>query len=223
MKPALAIGVCMACFAQAQPALEIPRLKTTIDIGGHPIEIAAWGSVSSMSLDLTVDLGALQEHLTQVLAAELNRSDECGDRITVERASIAPDAPASKLAATIQYERYVCGKAFGKRIVKKLAGGNATVEIKLTPEVAAENSISIDAELVGLGDLGDSIREVISDGVESAIQKSADLKTVLPAALQKAVTIQTVRFADGGAGRLWLTVTGTLQLSREQVRAVVGQ
>ena len=222
MKPALARVLCMACFAQDQAPLEIPRLKATIDIGGQPIEIAAWGSVSSAGLELTVDLGAFQEHLTQVLAAELNRSDECGDRITIERAAITPEAPASRVAATIQYERYVCGKALGKRVVKKVAGGHATVDMKLTPEVAAENSISLDVEPLGPSAL-DSIRDEVGDAIESAIQKSADLKTLLPAGLQNTVTIQSVRFSDGGSGRLHLSVTGEVHVSSERVRAVVGQ
>jgi hypothetical protein len=71
--------------------------------------------------------------------------------------------------------------------------------------------------------IGDSIREKIASGVESAIQKLTNLKSTLPAGIGKAVTIQTVQFADGGAGRLWLTIAAEVRLSADQLRGAVGQ
>jgi hypothetical protein len=81
----------------------------------------------------------------------------------------------------------------------------------------------MDAELVGSGGLGDSIREQVSDAIESAIQKAADLKIALPEAVQKAATIESVGFADGGSGRLWLSIRGTLHIAPDRLREVVGQ
>jgi hypothetical protein len=80
--------------------------------------------------------------------------------------------------------------------------------------------------LLRSGSLRDSIREKIASSVESAIQKSANLKATLPAQIGNAAAIQSVQFADGGAGRLWLIITGEVRLSPEQLRGVakaVGQ
>jgi hypothetical protein len=169
-----------------------------------------------------------------VLGAQLNRSERCGERLTVEKAVLAPEAPAGVLTANINFERYACVKALGKQIVKRLVGGHVVIEVNLTPSVA-ENGIMLTAkvrkidadgslgEVLRSGSLGDSIREKIEDSIESAIQKSADLKLALPAEIGDAATIQTVQFADGGSGRLWLTIAAQVRLSAEQLRGIVGK
>jgi hypothetical protein len=240
----LLLGVLFAtgCLAQAQtgvPTLKIPPVKASIDLEKQPVEITLWGSVSpaasgAFALALTVDLGDFQGHLTHVLAAQLNRSDRCGDRLSVERAVIAPSAPSGVLTANVNFERFDCVKAFGKQMAKRLVGGHGVIEVNLTPSVE-ENDIALAAEVrkVGadgsLGDVlrsgsfGDSLRQKIAASMESAIQKSANLKSTLPAALEKAVTIETVQFADGGSGRLWLTIGGEVRLTAEQLRGAMGQ
>jgi len=240
MKPALAaLSVLMACGQSDVPVLTLPPVKTTIQIDQQAIEITLWGTASAASagqlaLALTVDLTDLQKHLTPLLAAQLNRSDRCGERLSVERGAMAPTAPGSALTVNVNLEQFACVKAFGKEIVKRLVGGHGVIEVKLTPEVG-DNNISLDAEvrkieadgslgdLLRSGSLGDSLREEISDSIESAIQKAADLKGILPAAIGNAVTIETVQFADGGAGKLWLTIGGEVRLSADQLRHAVGQ
>jgi hypothetical protein len=230
-------------MAQAQPGsasgkpaiLKIPPVKTSLDLDHQPVEISVWGTVSPaasgiFALALTVDLGGLQTNLMPVLAAELNRSDRCGERLTVEKAVLAPAAPAGVLTANVNFERYACVKVLGKEIVKRLVGGHGVIEVNLTPSVD-DNDIMLTAEtrkidadgslgdLLRSGSFGDSIREKIGDSIEEAIQKSADLKLTLPAALGDAASIQTVQFADGGAGRLWLMIGGEVHLSAEQFRS----
>ncbi len=233
-------ALALASIAQAQPAtLKIPPVKTSLDLDHQTVEISVWGTLSPaatgiFALALTVDLGGLQTNLTPMLAAELNRSDRCGERLTVEKATLAPEAPAGVLTANVNFERYACVKLLGKEIVKRLVGGHGVIEVKLTPSVD-ENDIMLTAEVRkidadgALGDLlrsdslGDSLREQIGDSIEDAIQKSADLKLALPAAIEDAATIQTVQFADGGAGRLWLVMGGEIRLSADQLRGVVGK
>jgi hypothetical protein len=209
------------CVAQAQPGsptLKIPPVKATINLDKQPIEVTVWGTVSpapsgSFALALTVDLGDLQANLTPVLSAQLNRSDRCGERLSVEKATLAPEAPSSVLTANVNFERYHCVKALGKQIAKRLVGGHAVIAVNLAPSVV-ENGIEITAqvrkidadgslgEVLRSGSLGDSIRDKIASSIESAIQKSADLKATLPAEIGNAASLQTVQFADGGAGRL---------------------
>jgi|HubBroStandDraft_6_1064221.scaffolds.fasta_scaffold337348_2 hypothetical protein len=245
--PVFAAALGLASIAQAQPGiasgnraiLTIPPVKTSLDLDHQTVEISLWGTVSPTSpgifaLALTVDLGGLQTNLTPMLAAELNRSDRCGERLTVEKAVLAPAAPAGVLIANVNFERYACVKVLGKEIVKRLVGGHGVIEVNLTPSVD-ENDIMLTAEvrkidadgtlgdLLRSGSLGDSLREKIGDSIEEAIQKSADLKLALPGVIEDAATIQMVQFADGGAGRLWLTIGGEVRLSAEQLRGVVGK
>jgi len=239
----LSLSIALFCAAlavfPAEAQLKIPPVKTSIKLDQQQVEITFWGTLSpqpsgSFALALTVDLGDFQEHLTPVLSAQLAKSDRCGDRLSVGRAAIAPTAPSSLLTANVNFERFGCVKAFGKQISKRLLGGRAVVEVNLTPAVE-ENDIALTAEVRkidadgSLGEVlrsdsvGDSIREKISSAVESAIQKLTNLKSTLPSGIGSAVSIETVQFADGGAGRLWLTIGAEVRLTPEQLRGLVGQ
>jgi hypothetical protein len=235
----LLAAVSLAQAQTSNPPIKIPPVKVSVNLDQQPVEITLWGTVSpgpsgTFALALTVDLGGFQEHLTPILAAHLNRSDRCGDRLSVERAVIAPTAPSGLLTANVNFERYGCVKAFGKEITKRLVGGKGVIAVNLTPSVA-ENEIEIDAEVRKIdaggslgevlrsGSFGDSIRQKIADSVESSIRKAAKLKSTLPAALEQAVSIETVQFADGGSGRLWLTIAGEVRLSAEELRRAMAR
>ncbi len=234
-----ALAVCQAGAQTGNATLKISPVKTSIKLDEQQVEITLWGTLSpkpsgNVALALTVDLGDFQEHLTPVLSAQLARSDRCGDRLSVERAAMAPSAPSSLLTANVNFERFGCVKAFGKQIAKRLLGGHAVIEVNLTPAVE-ENAIALNAEVRKIDadgslddalrsdSVGDSIRDKISSAVESAIQKLTNLKSALPSGIGNAVSIETVQFADGGAGRLWLTIGAEVRLSADQLRGVVGQ
>jgi hypothetical protein len=210
------------------------QVKTSLNIEGQPVEIKAWGAVSVapsglFGLALTVDLGNFQENITPVLSAQLNRSDRCGERLSVQRAALVPAAPSAALTVYVHYERFGCVKALGKEIVKRLAGGDGVVDLNLTPSVG-ENGIALAAqvrkidadgslgELLRSGSLGDSIRDKIAASIESAVRKSANLKSTLPPEIENVAAIQTLQFADGGAGRLWLILAGEVRIPAEQLR-----
>ena len=132
-----ALAIC-----QAQTLLKIPPVKASINLNKQPVEITLWGTLSpstpgNFTLALTVDLGDLQEHLTPVLTSQLNRSDRCGDRLSLDRAALVPSAPSGVLTANVNFERFACVKAFGKQIAKRLLGGHAVIEVNLTPELGA--------------------------------------------------------------------------------------
>lgn len=236
------VVVCTAqavvCLAQPD-ALQIPPMKSSLALEGQPVAVTVWGAVSqapsgSFRLSATVDLGDFQAHLTPILAAQLNKSDRCGERLTVNRAVLTPSAPAGLLTAYVHFERFACAKVLGKEVVKRLVGGDAVVEVNLTP-VVAENHIALTAEVRKIdadgslgealhsGSFGDSIREKIKTSIESSIQKSANLKSALPSGLEDVATLRTIRFSDGGAGRLWLTVDGEVRLTAEQFRGLAKQ
>jgi hypothetical protein len=230
MRFAAGLIFAVVCLAQENP-VKLPPLKTSLTLEGQPISVTVWGSISPTHLSGTVDLSDFQEHLTPILAAQLNRSDRCGERLTVQQVTLAP---GGLLTANVHYERYACAKALGKEITKRLVGGNAVIEVSLAPAVA-DNHISMNAEVRKIdadgslgealrsGSFGDSIRQKIATSIESSIRKSADLKSTLPEGVEKVVTLEAVHFTDGGSGRLWLTIDGELHLSREQFEGLEKQ
>ena len=227
--------VCTAQVRNEGPTLRIPQVHATFDLDGQPVPISAWGTLSivpagTYRLALTMDLGGLQEFLTPLLRAQLNRSDRCGERLSVERATIAPAAPAAQLAADVHYERFACVKAFGKEMVKRLVAGNGVLDVNLIPSaqdkrvelaalirrVEADGSLG---ELLRSGSLGDTIREKIAAGIQRALEKAVNLHATLPMAIEEAATLESAEFADGGSGRLWIALAGTVHLSPAQFQA----
>jgi len=227
MRLAAGLIAAVVCLAQTD-TLKLPPLKTSITVEGQPVAITVWGAVSPAHLSATVDLGDFQDHLTPILAAQLNRSDRCGERLSVEKVVLAP---SGVLTANVHYEHFACAKAFGKEIAKRLVGGDAVVEVKLTPSIV-EGHIAMDAEVRKIeadgslgealhsGSFGDSIRQKIAANMESSIRKSADLKSALPDAVERIATLESARFIDGGAGRLWLGLDGALHLSSDQFQGL---
>ena len=220
----------VVCVAQSE-GVKLGPLKTSVALEGQPVDVSVWGTVSRAHLKATVDLGDFQQHLTPIMAAQLNRSDKCGERLSVEQAALAP---SGLLTATVHYERFACAKALGKEIVKRLVGGNAVVEVSLTPTVT-DNHLAMTAEvrkidadgslgeMLRSGSFGDSLKQKISTSIESSIEKSANLKSTLPAGMDEIAHLQAVQFADGGSGRLWLTIDGELHLSAEQFDGLAKQ
>jgi hypothetical protein len=121
----------------------------------------------------------------------------------------------------------------GKQEVKRLIGGDAVVQMKLTPSVeeshtglrlAAElGPIEADGslgELLRTRNLGEMLREKIQAVILSALQKGLDLGAILPPVLQGSVTIQDAGFRDAGSGRLIVTLDGQVRITDEQLGAL---
>jgi len=210
-----------AC-ARPSDAIKIPPVETSFDVKGQLVKITAWGDIvndpAGSRLALTADLHALQENISALLAAELNRNDRCGERLTVESATLEAASPSAILTGHMHVERWACAKAFGRDIAKRLAGGNAVVTVKLTPSagldgVAIVSEVQkIDAEgslgeLLRGSNLGDMVKQKIAAGIESSLRKALDLKSALPAP----VTMKSARFDKSPEGRLLLSVTGVLR------------
>lgn len=226
----------------ADPTWLVPPLTTRIDVQGQPLEVTVSGTLAAapsvngqeaIRVKLDADLADLQRNLTPLLAARLNQSNRCGERLSVERATLVPEAPTGLLTAQVHFEKWGCVKAFGKEVVKKLVTGEGTVGVKLTPEVTGGNTLrlaadvtSIDAtgpvgDLLRSGSLGDAVREKIRDAVLSALQKSTDLQAALPGAVQEIAAIRGAEFRDGGEGRLVLSVESEIRMSEEQARTLL--
>jgi hypothetical protein len=162
---------------------KIPPVKIPLNIKTQQITIIASGlitmgakdhGVNTLSVDLTADLADLQQNFTALLASELDKDERCGDRIRIEDAKLTPAEPASFAVVQLHYERWGCAKLLGKQEVKRLIGGDALVQMKLTPSVGENHTDlrlaaelgSIEAagslgELLRTGTLGEMLREKI--------------------------------------------------------------
>lgn len=233
------LAAAAACFAVwcAEPVLRIPPIVTRIDVHGQPVQIAVSGNVftsaasggqETIRLDLNADFADFQHNLTAILAAQLNQSNRCGERLNVLDAKLIPAPPSAALTLTAHIEKWACAKAFGKEIVKRLVGGDGVIGVRLTARVDG-GAIKLAAEVTSIdanGSLGellrsDAMREKIRSTVVSAVEKSTDFKAALPAAVQEIVSIQKVDFIEPEKGRLALAITSEVRIPAEQARGLL--
>ena len=241
----LAIGVSPLGAAVQNVVFKIPPVKIPLEVKDQPITITASAilTVSSkdrnltiLSLQLTGDLSDLQSNLTALLSSQMDKDDRCGDRVTIQNAALKPVDPASIAVVQLHVERWACVKLLGKQVAKRVLGGDAQIQIKLTPaidtdstelqlvpevgEIQADGSLG---ELLRSGALGDALREKIRNSILSALHKGTNLGATLPQAVQGYVTIQNAEFKDAGDGRLLVVLDGAARITQEQVKLLSDQ
>jgi hypothetical protein len=241
----LAIGAS-PLFATAQNAVfKIPPVKIPLDIKDQPITITASAiltlttkdrNLRILNIQLTGDLSELQRDLTNLLSSQLDKDDRCGERVAIQNATLNPSQPASVAVVQLHVERWACVKVLGKQAAKKLLGGDAQIQIKLTPAIDKDSTelrlvpevgdIQADGslgELLRSGALGDTIRDKIRSSILSALQKGTNLAATLPLAVQGYVTIQNAEFRDAGDGSLLVVLDGEARITQEQVKLLSEQ
>jgi hypothetical protein len=236
----------MPATADAQNVtFKIPPVKIPITIKDQAINITASALISMVSKDrdvnmfrlqLNADLSELQQHMTELLSSQLDKDDRCGDRITIQDATLVPADPVSLASVHLHYERWACVKAFGKQQAKRLVGGNVMIPLKLTPGVDENKTqlrlvpevgtIEADGslgELLRSGALGEMIKEKIRTSILSAMQKGTNLSATLPPAVQGYATVENAAFKDAGSGRLMVVLEGQVRITKEQVQQLSQQ
>jgi hypothetical protein len=240
----VAFILLLAAFASPLLAenetFKIPPVKIPLTIKDQHVTIVASGLITTapkshglnlLNLELTADLSDLQQNLAALLASGLDKDNRCADRIQIQDATITPIEPASLVVVQLHYERWVCAKLFGKQQVQKLIGGNAVIQVKLTPSVGKNHTevwltpelgpIQADGtlgELLRAENLGEIVRDKIQDAILSATQKGLDFNAILPPVLQGSVTMQDARFRDDGSGRLIVTLDAQAQITDDQLQ-----
>jgi len=240
------MGGASPVLAKEQAAtFKIPPVKIPLNVKDQKLMITASGLITLirkegglniLKLELSADLADLQANLTDVMIEALDKSDRCGDRIAIQHATLVPEDPASLAVVQLHYERWACAKIFGKQEAKKVTGGNAVMQMKLTPAVEENNTelrlvpevgpIEADGslgELLRSGPLGEMLREKIRKAILSALQKGTDLSATLPPAVQGYAAIRNAQFRDGGLGRLVAVLGGEIRISDEQIQALSRQ
>ena len=220
----------------------LPQVSTPVMIGSRTIPVAVAGELSqtaaengqrTFKLTRIADLSELQQNITELLSAQLNSSQMCGERVAIKQARLTPSAPASLLVMRLHFERWTCSRIAGQQSANELAEDDGTVEVKLTPgidkselKLASEfghiDATAMLADSLRSGSLGEDLRDKITQLLLTAMRAGADFKT-LPPAVQNSATIQTARFVDAGAGVLRVALGGQVQISNEQADQLASQ
>ena len=224
---------------------KIPPVKIPVNVKDHQVTLAASALITLktksqgmniLNLRITGDLSDLQQNMTELLSAALDKDDHCGERIAIQHATLTPTEPGSLAVVQLHYEKWGCAKVFGKQQAKRLVGGNAVMQMTLTPSIEEDGSelrlvpevgpIQADGslgELLRSGTFGEMLREKIRNAILSALQKGSNLKATLPPAVQDYAKIKEARFQDGGADRLLVILDGEIQITNEQIQALAKQ
>jgi hypothetical protein len=238
------LSITLLSAFPAELMFRIPPVTTTVPFADQPVAVivsgtiqvaASGGTGGVVRMKLDADLSDLQRQITPVLRAELSQDNRCGDRLSVDQATLSQAAPASLLTASVHYEKWGCAKAFGKEIVKKLIGGNGVIRMRLTPMLENSETVQLRAEVLSIdadGQLGEALRsgsfgaalqEKIRKTIVSAIEKSTKLTESLPPAVRSVVALRSVQFLDGGEGALWLSLAGEAQITADQASDLADQ
>jgi hypothetical protein len=184
-------------------------------------------------LKLTADLSDLQQNITAILRSQLNRDPRCGERTTIQQASFTPLAADGLVVVDVHYERWVCPP--GRESPMEVTSGEGEIEIKLSasvdpktglllvPEISRVTAVGSLRDLLRSGDLGVTLRDAVAAALLSALQKTADLQTALPPAVQQSTTLQKAQFQEAGVDQLSLVLEGQLQLSDAQLAQFTDQ
>jgi hypothetical protein len=232
--------VCVA----AEFAFDLPAVPLSVDLNGQQMTINTSGEVSVtplppgsgdqiFKLTIQADLGDFQSHLTHLLQTQLDKSETCGDRISITDAVLKPTAPSADLAVQLHAERWLCVKEVGRDNVRKLIGGEAIVHVTVTPRL--ENNLpAIDAtpgaiepagavaNLLRTGPAVFALRDSITKSLSMVLQTSDLLANAVPVTdAARLITLQSAAFGDRGSGRLQLDLTGRMQLHQDQVSSVL--
>jgi len=218
-------------FAPVKSTAKIGNQTTAVNIAGAISQTAAQNGQRTFKLEMVADLLDLQQNITQFLRPEIEKASGCGERLALRQASIAPSAPSSTLILQLHYERWSCRGS----ISSEIAEGDGSVDIKLTPAVQKSNSLTLAAEFSRIdasgmmsdslrsGDLGDELRDRVSQSLLAAMQAGADFRTTLPPAVQSSAVVQSVKFRDATAGRLTVVFDGKMEVSNDQVKLMASQ
>ena len=239
---ALAMGVSAIHASGNSITFKIPPVMIPLKIKDQQATIVASAIITlvaqsrglnTLKLEFTADLSNLQRNMTGLLSSALDKDDRCGDRIDIQNATLTPVDPAALATVQLHYERWVCAKLFGKQEDKRLIGGNAMIQMKLTPAVEENNTelrlvlelgpVEADGslgELLRSGTLGEVLRDKIQSAILAALKKGTDLSATLPSAVQGYVTIQDAQFKDSGSGRLAAVLDGEGRITNEQLQAL---
>ena len=225
-------------------AFTLPQVKRPAKVANQTLTVATSGVLSQVStqngrrtfrLALVADLSDLQQNVTQLMRAAIDKSDRCGERLAVRQAMFSPAGSARLLTLSLHYERWACGQVPGSLVPTEIAEGDGTVELKLTAALDKTNTLKIAAvignidaagmlrEALRSGSLGEDLRDKVANLVLSAARAVGDFKAVLPPAVQDFAVLQSASFQDTLVDNLTLVLGGQIEINGQQADLLASQ
>jgi hypothetical protein len=222
-------------------AFKLLPVKNSVMFANQSIAITTSGVISkgvadagqnTFKLELTADLSDLQQNITEVLRAQLDKANRCGERIAIRSATLTPLAPASLVTVQLHFERWAC---FGRDTINEMAEGNGTIEVKLTaavgedgtlrlvPEIGRIEAEGLVGELLRSGSLGEALRDKITESLLSTMHRGGDFNATLPPAAQGYATLHHAQFEGTGSGKLTVVLEGEIRVSNEKATALTSE
>ena len=222
-------------------AFNLPTARNTVNFANQAVIVTTAGAISKgvenggqnlFEMELTADMSDLQQTIASVLHAQLDKADQCGERIALQTASLTPQESIGLVVAQLHYERWTCTTMFGRQNMNEIVEGNTTIEVKLTPAVAVDGTLQmaaqlgrIDAEglvaeLLRSGALGEWLRDKIADSTLTALHQGADFNMALPDGTRKYATLKRAKFQGTGSGKLIAVLDGDIRVPNTNLAAV---
>jgi hypothetical protein len=222
-------------------AFNLPTVKNTVNFANQAVVVTTAGAISKgvenggqnlFEMELTADMSDLQQTIASVLHAQLDKADQCGERIALQTASLTPQESIGLVVAQLHYERWTCTTMFGRQNMNEIVEGNAAIEVKLAPAVAEDGTLRVAAqmghidaeglvgELLRSGDLGEWLRDKIADSTLAALHQGADFKSALPDGTRSYATLRRAKFQGTGSGKLIAVLDGDIRVPNENLAAV---
>ena len=231
--------------AEEQPIFTMPPSTNSVTIGSQTIVVSTSGTISSMPatnidhlvhLQMSSNLGGLQQSITPILRSQLAHSAPCGEQVAIQQAIVGISSPTTNVWVQLHFERWVCLDAAASKTPMEVMEGNGAMTVKITPKVEKDGSLSILtqietveanamlAEMLRSGPLGKAVVEKIKESFVTALQNSLKLNAVLLSMGPDSAAIETAKFVrDADVGTLAIALDGHLHLSGDQVSALNGQ
>jgi len=230
---------------EEQPIFTMPPSTSSVTIGNQTIAVRTSATISRapaanldnvVHLQMSSNLGDLQQSIAPILQAQLAHSDPCGEHVAIQQAAVSTSSPTTDVWVQLHFERWACLGASASKTPMEVMEANGTMTVKVTPEVEKDGSLSILtqietveangmlAEMLRSGPLGDTVREKIKKSFVTALQNSLKLNAELLLMGPDSAAIESAKFVrDGDGGTLAIALDGHLHLSGEQVTALNGQ
>jgi hypothetical protein len=211
LSAAVAGNAARAAEIEIPPHLVQARVDNTtvpVPVSGQ-VALNGAGAAVEAEVTLAADLRPVQERLTPILRARLDRDETCGDKVIVHDGSLVPVPPAVRMATRLTYGRFVCVGQGDQRIRARLFEDTATVTIEVTPSVRDGRAVvgvriaSIEAREPLRSLLNNpKLLQPAADRIAAAAVK--EIERMVPAAVRRLGPVyRAVAFtalADGGLG-----------------------
>lgn len=234
VRPVIAAALALAMVAGTGTAraatAELPSRTIPLPLKGTTLPVPVGGQVTYSSGDptavdarLTADLASAQREATAVLAALLNRDDDCGDRLNVEDGRLGAQASALRVEGVVDYGRTAC---VGGRSLTVVPRNAYDVDMLLHPVVAAR-SIRVRAEVLDLrphggGQMPDSLGAALKQTVGELVSKR--IGELFPSGAAPAdLALRSLTFDESKSGVLTARLEGSGSMPRSLLERLLTQ